>query len=58
MTIIIGRRQSTPKAIIVYESIKERTEVLARRIEEGMKESGVEVVMKRAGSAKANDRAI
>jgi len=44
-----------PKAIIVYESRKGRTEALARRIEEGMKESGVEVVMKRAGSAKAND---
>ena len=43
------------KAVIIYDSRSGNTGMMAKAIEEGMKEAGVEVVLKRAVNASAND---
>jgi len=44
-----------PKAIIVYDTRTGSTEMMARAVEEGMKEAGIQVLLKRATQAKAQD---
>ena len=44
-------------AIIVYDTRSGNTEKMAKAIEEGMKESGVQVMLKRTVSAEVNDMA-
>ena len=46
-----------PRAIIVYDTRSGNTGMMAKAIEEGMKEAGVEVLSKRTVSATANDLA-
>ena len=46
-----------PKAIIIYDSRSGNTEMMAKAIEEGMKEAGIEVLSKRAIDATAEDLA-
>ncbi len=46
-----------PKAIIIYETRSGNTGMMAKAIDEGMKEAGVEVLSKRTASAKADDLA-
>jgi flavodoxin I len=43
------------KAIIVYDTVSGNTELMAKEIEKGMKEAGVEVVVKKALDAKIED---
>jgi flavodoxin short chain len=43
------------KAIIIYDSRSGNTEMMAKAIEEGMKEAGIEVLSKRAINANAED---
>ena len=43
------------KAVIIYDSRSGNTGMMAKAIEEGMKEAGVEVVSKRTVNASAND---
>ena len=43
------------KAVIVYETRSGNTGAMAKAIEEGMKEAGVDVISKRSVSAKADD---
>ena len=43
------------KAVIVYETRSGNTGAIAKAIEEGMKEAGVDVISKRSVSAKADD---
>ena len=43
------------KAIIVYETRSGNTEYMAKAIESGMKEAGVEVELKKGARAKADD---
>jgi flavodoxin short chain len=45
------------KAIIIYETRTGNTQALAKAIQEGMKEAGVEVLLKRTGETRANDLA-
>ena len=45
------------KAIIIYETRSGNTGTMAKAVEEGMKEAGVEVLSKRAVSAKADELA-
>jgi flavodoxin short chain len=44
-----------PKAIIIYDSRTGNTGIVAKAIEEGMKEAGIEVLSKRAVGATAGD---
>jgi len=44
-----------PKAIIIYETRSGNTGTMAKAIEEGMKEAGVEVLSKRTVNARADD---
>jgi flavodoxin short chain len=44
-----------PKAIIIYDSRTGNTGIVAKAIEEGMKEAGIEVSSKRAVGATAGD---
>jgi flavodoxin short chain len=44
-----------PKAIIIYDSRTGNTGIVAKTIEEGMKEAGIEVLSKRAVGATAGD---
>ncbi|MFC1969884.1 flavodoxin domain-containing protein [Chloroflexota bacterium] len=46
-----------PKAIIIYDSRSGNTAMMAKAIEEGMKEAGIEVLSKRAINATAEDLA-
>ena len=46
-----------PKAIIIYDTRSGNTAKLAKAIEDGMKEAGVEVLSKRTVNATANDLA-
>ena len=46
-----------PKAIIIYDTRSGNTGMMAKVVEEGMKEAGVEVLSKRTVSAKADDLA-
>jgi len=46
-----------PKAIIIYETRSGNTGMMAKAIDDGMKEAGVEVLSKRTASAKADDLA-
>jgi len=46
-----------PKAIIIYDTRSGNTGAMAKAIEEGVREAGVEVLSKRATSAKADDLA-
>ena len=43
------------KAIIIYDSRSGNTEMMAKAIEEGMKEAGIEVLSRRAINANAED---
>ena len=43
------------KAIIIYDSRSGNTEMMAKAIEEGLKEAGIEVLSKRAINATAED---
>ena len=43
------------KAIIIYDTRSGNTGIMAKAIEEEMKEAGVEVILKRTASAKAED---
>ena len=43
------------KAIVIYDSRSGNTEMMAKAIEEGMKEAGIEVLLKRAINANAED---
>ena len=43
------------QAIIVYDTRSGNTERMAKTVEEGMKEAGVEVLSKRTVNAKADD---
>lgn len=43
------------KAIIIYDSRTGNTEIMAKAIEQGMREAGVEVILKRATKATAAD---
>ncbi|MCD6567504.1 MAG: FprA family A-type flavoprotein [Dehalococcoidia bacterium] len=45
------------RTIIIYESRVGKTEMMAKAIEEGIKEAGVDAVLKRATNAKAKDLA-
>ena len=45
------------RAIIIYETRSGNTGIIAKAIEEGVKEAGVEVLLKRSVSAKADDLA-
>ena len=44
-----------PKAVIIYDTRSGNTGVMAKAIEEGLKEAGVEVLSKRTVSAEAGD---
>ena len=44
-----------PKAIIIYATRTRNTQIIAKAIQEGMKESGVQVLSKRTVSAEADD---
>ena len=44
-----------PKAIIIYDTRGGNTGAMAKVVEDGMKEAGVEVLLKRIASATAND---
>jgi flavodoxin short chain len=44
-----------PEAVIIYETRSGNTGMMAKAIEEGMREAGVEVVSKRTINASAND---
>ena len=44
-----------PKAIIIYDTRSGNTGAMAKVIEEGMEESGVQVISKRTVNAKADD---
>jgi flavodoxin short chain len=44
-----------PQAIIIYDTRSGNTEKMAKTVEEGMKEAGVEVLSKRTVNAKADD---
>jgi flavodoxin short chain len=44
-----------PKAIVIYDTRSGNTVTMAKAIEEGMKEAGAEVVLKRVVNASAND---
>ena len=46
-----------PKAIIIYDTRSGNTGMMAKAIEDGMKEAGVEVLSKRTVNASANDLA-
>ena len=46
-----------PKAIIIYETRSGNTGMVAKAVEEGMKEAGIEVLSKRAVSTKAEELA-
>ena len=46
-----------PKAVIIYDSRSGNTEIMAKAIEEGLKEAGVEVLSKRTVDAKEGDLA-
>ena len=46
-----------PKAIIIYDTRSGNTGAMAKAIEEGMREAGVEALSKRVTSAKAGDLA-
>jgi flavodoxin short chain len=46
-----------PKAIIIYETRSGNTEVMARAVEKGIKEAGVDVLSKRTTNAKVDDLA-
>jgi flavorubredoxin len=43
------------KAIIVYDTVSNNTEIMAKEIEKGLKEAGVEVVVKKALDTKADE---
>jgi len=43
------------KAIIIYDTRSGNTGIMAKAIEEGMKEAGVEVLLKRTVNAAADD---
>ena len=44
-----------PKAIIVYETRSGNTGIIAKAVEEGMKEAGVDVLLKRTESTSVDD---
>lgn len=46
-----------PKAVIIYDTRSGNTGIMAKALEEGMKEAGVEVLSKKTVSAKADDLA-
>jgi len=46
-----------PKAIIIYDTRSGNTGAMAKAVEEGLKEAGVEALSKRSVSAKADDLA-
>ena len=46
-----------PKAVIIYDTRSGNTGMMAKAVEDGMKEAGVEVLSKRTVSAKADDLA-
>lgn len=43
------------KAVIIYDSRKGHTESIARSIEQGLRDAGVDITMKKATGATAND---
>jgi flavorubredoxin len=46
-----------PKAVIIYDTRTGHTEKMAKAIEEGIREAGIEILSKRLASAKAEDLA-
>jgi flavorubredoxin len=46
-----------PKAIIIYDTRSGNTGMMAKAVEEGLKEAGVDVLSKRTVSARANELA-
>jgi len=44
-----------PKALIIYETRTENTELMAKAIEAGLREAGVEVELRKAVHIKADD---
>jgi flavodoxin I len=51
------KKVKMPKAIIIYETRKGNTTLLAEAIQEGLRQSGVEVQMKRIGEVDADELA-
>ena len=43
------------RAVVIYDSRKGSTEAIARNIEEGLRDAGVDVLLKKAAEATAND---
>jgi len=54
---ILLKEVKMPKAIIIYDTRSGNTRIMAKAIEEGMKEAGVDVLSKRTAEAKAGDLA-
>jgi len=46
-----------PKVVIIYETRSGNTEVMARAVERGIREAGVDVLSKRTANAKVDDLA-
>ena len=51
------KEAEVPKVVIIYETRSGNTELMARAVEEGIKEAGVDVVSKRTANAKVEDLA-
>jgi len=51
------KEAEVPKVVIIYETRSGNTQLMARAVEEGIKEAGVDVVSKRTANAKVEDLA-